>query len=143
MGCAIRSHRPGAETAYNSGYYFAACRRCGTDLIRAARGEWRMVPAGHRVVWKAGCHSHSIEADYAGVLPIAVHEAALPALRSPFVSWGRALLGLRQAGAAKAGPVRGPADEEAAPDFPYPRLLLVGVIVGAGLRMLLDMVSDR
>lgn len=77
------------------------------------------------------------------MLPIAIQEAALPALPSPFVSWSRALVRARRRGAGRPKPVGGVAEEEAAGDYPYPRLLLVGVMIGAGLRILLNMVSDR
>jgi hypothetical protein len=135
LRCAIvRRHRPAPRQIYNSGYYFSACARCGEDLVRAARGDWQRAPHGHRIVWKTGRHSHSIEADYAAVLPVAVRGATLPARPSPFASWRRDLI--RLPGRSPAPAV---AAEEEVGDFRCPRLLLMAVMLGAGLKMLLSL----
>ncbi len=49
--CQIGFHKPGAAVVANGGCSFAACRRCGRDLVRTASGRWH-VPRGYRVVWK-------------------------------------------------------------------------------------------
>jgi hypothetical protein len=136
IGCAVAGHEAGEEV-YNSGFYFSACRRCGRHLVRSARTSWEIPPPGHRVVWKAGRHSHSLDADYSGCLPIVKQEAALPAVRSPFASWSRAMIRLERPARA-AGPAQ--AIEESG-DYQSPRLLLVAVVLGAGLQMLLSFVS--
>ena len=141
LGCALAGHRAGDDAVYNSGYYFCACRRCGDPLIRGARDEWRAVPAGHRVVWKSGRHSHSLAADYDGVLPIVSPGLHLPARPSPFVSWCRDMV-------AKVRPARRRAAVAAAAeveegDYRYPGLIVAAVLVGAGLRLLLGFGADR
>jgi hypothetical protein len=135
--CAIGGHRAAPREVYNSGYYFSACVRCGKDLVRAARTDWQTPPAGHRIVWKAGRASHSIEADYADFLPVALATAALLAVPSPFASWSRVLVRLPPKAAPRAVAVQAAAIEESG-DFRCPRLLLMAVMVGAGLRLLLS-----
>ena len=51
--CSLGWHLPKRAARWNNGYYFTKCGRCGHDLVRTARGRWR-VPQGHRVVWPAG-----------------------------------------------------------------------------------------
>ncbi|MDQ4087749.1 MAG: hypothetical protein M3177_07050 [Pseudomonadota bacterium] len=144
IGCVVTGHSPRPGQVYNSGYFFTECRGCGRDLIRTARSEWHTVPAGHRIVWGPGPRSHSVEADYTGVLPIVQEEpAALPALRSPFVSWSRALTRVSGAARADQGTARATAAEELSGDYQYPRLLLMAVILGAGLRVLLNLAAGR
>lgn len=48
--CQLGRHRPGGIPRWNDGFYFAACERCGCDLVRTAFGRWH-VPEGYRVVW--------------------------------------------------------------------------------------------
>lgn len=141
LQCAVAGHRPDRNPVYNSGYFFVACRRCGHTLIRCASGDWRNVPAGHRVVWKSGRHSHSLEADYSGVLPIMQEAASLPALRSPYVSWSRALIRRKPSGDGRAAVAT--AIEEDSDDYRHPGLLLAAVLLGAGLKMLLGFASTR
>lgn len=140
MRCAIGGHAPQAGETYNSGYFFSACGRCGCPLIRSGSSEWGTVPSGHRVVWKSGRHSHSIAADFEGVLPILVREDRLPAVPSPFLSWSRSLVRLPRLAAANAQPR---CLEEPAEDYRYPGLLLIAVAVGAGLRFLLGLGMER
>lgn len=135
--CRLGGHRAAPDQVYNSGYYFAGCERCGRQLIRTARGEWSDVPAGYRVVWKPGRHSHSLEPDYAGVRPVVVPQLSLPALRNPLLSWCRALIRLRPARGVVPAATR--AAEVELDDCRYPRLLVAAVLVGAGLRMLLSL----
>ena len=140
LRCTLAGHRAGENPVYNSGYYFGACRRCGDPLIRGARGSWRPVPTGHRVVWKSGRHFHSLGADYDGLLPIVSPELQLPAAPSPFVSWCRAMV-------AKAHPARRQAAvatvEVEEGDYRYPGLLVAAVLVGAGLKLLLGFGAGR
>ena len=139
--CAIGGHRAAGAAVYNSGFYFSGCGRCGRHLIRTARSDWDRVPAGHQVVWKGGRHSHSLEADFSGVLPVAAEATpSLPATCSPFHSWSRAMVRFGRAEAAAPARV---ADEELGDDYRYPRLLLAAVIVGAGLKMLLSLATGR
>jgi hypothetical protein len=129
--CAIGGHEADQREVYNSGYYFARCRRCAGDMIRTG-GAWQAVPRGHRVVWKQGSHRHSIATDYGTHLPVLHPEANLPAVRPAYSSWNRALV--RLAGRRIPGgaiPVR--EDEEP----PYPYLLAIAALVGAGLQLLL------
>ncbi|HWT14064.1 MAG TPA: hypothetical protein VN231_15020 [Allosphingosinicella sp.] len=140
LGCTIAGHKAAADAVYNSGYYFSACRRCGRSLVRSAAGAWGPVPPGHRVIWKAGRHSHSLEADYTGVLPIVQDEPALPRSRSPALAAGRSLIRMRPSWSAAAGG-SGPAEENG--DYQYPRLLLLAVLLGAGVKMLLGLASGR
>ncbi|MFN3389642.1 MAG: hypothetical protein ACK40O_11995 [Allosphingosinicella sp.] len=79
--CHAAGHRGLDREIYNGGYFFARCARCKTDFIRDGRG-WRAVPQGHRVVWKTGRHSHSLEPDYAHALPI-LASSGEPAARAP------------------------------------------------------------
>lgn len=48
--CRLGRHRPRGIPRWNDGYYFAACERCGCDLVRTAFQRWH-VPSGYRVVW--------------------------------------------------------------------------------------------
>ena len=140
LRCAIGGHAARPRPVYNSGYYFSACQRCGRHLLRSARGDWDTAPAGHRIVWKPGRHSHSLEADYAGLLPAAGPDAALPAARRPRRT-GRALVRIRPRRLAGVGASAAAAEESW--DYPYPRLLLTAVIVGAGLKMLFGTAFGR
>lgn len=58
LACTLLRHAPQDER-WNAGWAFVRYRRCGCDLLRGA-GDWAPVPAGHRVVWKAGWHRHSL-----------------------------------------------------------------------------------
>jgi hypothetical protein len=139
FGCALGGHSPRPGETYNSGYYFSACRRCSRPLVRTAHGGWQSVPAGHRLVWRSGSRSHSLEADYAGVLPIVRDEASLPAARSPFVSRNRSMIRLR---ATTPEGARAGTPEESG-DYECPRPLLMAVVLAAGLRMLLNFAAGR
>lgn len=140
LGCTIAGHRADRNHVYNSGYYFSACRRCGSHLMRSAQRDWGPVPRGHRIVWKVGRGSHSLEANYAGVLPIVV-DAPLPAPREPWLSTSRALVRTGPCRPARSAFV-GAAEEDGG-DYQYPRLLLAVVILGAGLSWLTGLVSGR
>jgi hypothetical protein len=135
--CALFGHRPVPGEIYNSGYYFSGCARCREALVRAARDDWRTAPRGHRIVWKAGRHCHSIEADY--VLPVPVPPVTLPALPGPFASWRRDLVRLTPRAALRVAATRA----EEAGEFRCPRLLLMAVMLGAGLKMLLTFGAAR
>ena len=140
--CAISGHKIAPRQTYNSGYYFSACARCGQDLVRAARRDWQAPPVGHRIVWKAGRRSHSIEADYADVLPVVLPGATLPALPSPFASWSRDLVRLKRRTSPQSLAMRAAAIDENG-EFPFPRLLLMAVMVGAGVKVLLSLGATR
>ena len=49
--CNLGLHVPGEDAVWNRGFFFGACRHCGTDLVRTAAGKWH-VPKGQKVVWK-------------------------------------------------------------------------------------------
>ena len=138
--CAFGGHRPGPGQVYNSGYYFSACARCGRALVRSARSDWQTAPPGHRIVWKAGRHSHSVEADYADFLPVALRESTLPAVPGPFASWSRALVQVR-APVRRAARVAATAEESG--ELRCPRLVLMAVMIGAGLKLLLSFGTSR
>src|SRR4051794_10174327 len=137
LGCTIAGHDADRREGYNAGDYFSACRRCGSRLVRTPRSGWGPAPRGHRIVWKVGRGSHSLEANYAGVLPIVVEGAGMPARRQMQGSRALALVQQRPAAAASPGAV------EEGDDYKYPRLLLAAVIVGAGIRLLLGLASGR
>lgn len=137
VGCTIAGHAADHAQVYNSGYYFSACRRCGLPLLRSAHDDWRPVPSGHRVVWKSGPGSHSLDADYSGVLPVAL-DPAVP--RRPRRLTGRALIRTSPAKAAIA--IAGPG-EEAFDDHRHPRLLLAALFLGAGIKLVLDFTLGR
>ena len=139
--CAIAGHEAERRETYNCGFHFSRCRRCRRDMIRAA-GEWRMVPVGHRVAWKPGCHSHSIEPDYGRVLPVLHPQANLPAVRSGFLSWCRQLRHNATTRAA-VDPDRAAVEVEARANQPYPRLLVLAALVGAGLQLLIGFGGRR
>ena len=137
--CTLSGHRPAIRQVYNAGYYFSACARCGTDLVRASAEDWHAPPRGHRIVWKRGRHSHSIEADYSAFLPVAVPSASLPAVPSAFAARRRELVRLRRPAAARTATL---AVEENA-DFRCPRVLLWAVMLGAGIKVLLTLGTAR
>ena len=137
--CVLGGHKAGPGEVYNGGYYFARCRRCRRDMIRCG-AAWRRVPDGHRVVWRAGRCQHSLEPDLSGALPVLHREANLPAVRPPFASWSRDMVRLRRpVPAAKAATA--PASELEEP--PYPRLLVLAALVGAGLQLIFSLGSGR
>jgi hypothetical protein len=133
--CALGGHEAGSGEVYNGGYYFARCRRCGLDMIRSG-AAWRMVPEGHRVVWRSGRHRHSVEPSFAGVLPVLHRQANLPAVRTPFASWSRQLVRLRSRPGAGAAAL-----EKEEPH--YPALLVIAALVGAGLQLIFGIGSSR
>jgi len=138
--CALGGHEAGAGEIYNGGYYFSRCRRCERDMIRSG-AAWQMVPSGHRVVWRAGRHQHSVEPSFAGVLPVLHREANLPAVRPPFASWSRDIVRLRRPHAATAAASAAAVLEKEEPQ--YPRLLVFAALVGAGLQLIFSLGSGR
>jgi hypothetical protein len=138
--CALGGHEAGSGEVYNGGYYFSRCRRCQRDMIRSG-GAWQMVPDGHRVVWRAGRHQHSMEPNFAGVLPVLHREANLPAVRPPFASWSRAMVRLRRPPAATAAASAAAVLEKEEPQ--YPRLLVIAALIGAGLQLIFSLGSGR
>jgi hypothetical protein len=136
--CALGGHEAGPGEVYNGGYYFARCRRCRRDMIRCG-AAWRMVPDGHRVVWRSGRCQHSLEPDLSGALPVLHREANLPAVRAPFASWSRDMVRLRRSAPAAAAAAAVAEREEPQ----YPRLLVLAALVGAGLQLIFSLGSGR
>ena len=137
--CALGGHEAAEAETYNSGYYFSRCRRCRCDMIRSG-AVWRDVPCGHKVVWKGGCHSHSLEPDYAPVLPTLHRDANLPAVKPPFASWGRQLVQVAMPALARTngGGARSAASQEEPEERAYPYLLVLVAVVGAGLQLVMS-----
>jgi hypothetical protein len=137
--CALGGHEAADKEVYNSGYYFGACRRCGADMIRSGP-SWNEVPSGHKVVWKGGCHNHSLEPDYGPVLPTVHRDANLPAVKSPFSAWGRQLVQVAIPGLARTngGSARAAVADEEMQERPYPYLLVFAAVVGAGLQLVMS-----
>jgi hypothetical protein len=109
-------------------------------MVRSG-GSWLEVPRGHKVVWKAGCHAHSLEPDYDPVLPVLHREANLPALRPSFSSWSRQLVQVALPGRRRTNGGGGAAAavaEEEREEPPYPYLLAFAAIVGAGLQLVMS-----
>jgi hypothetical protein len=143
--CAFGGHEADQAEVYNSGYYFSACRRCRTGMIRSGPA-WRAVPRGHKVVWKGGSHSHSIEPDYGPVLPTLHRDANLPALKPSFASWSRQLVQVAVPGLARTnggGGARAAVSEEEPEEKTYPYLLALAAIVGAGLHLVMNFRAVR
>jgi hypothetical protein len=140
MMCRLGGHEAGPREVYNSGYYFSRCRRCDADMIRGG-GSWEMVPDGHQVVWKAGRHSHSVEPDYDHALPVLHPAANLPMVRPAFSSWSRQLARRRTKPARPEAAATAATLETEEP--PYPRLLVLAAILGAGLQLLFAVGSRR
>ncbi len=139
--CALGGHEAGPDEVYNGGYYFARCRRCRCDMIRCG-AAWRMVPSGHRVVWRSGRHQHSLEPDLSGALPVLHREANLPAVKPPFASWSRDIVGLRRR-SARAAPETAAAAAVEREEPQYPALLVLAALVGAGLQLIFSLGSGR
>jgi hypothetical protein len=137
--CALGGHEAGSREIYNGGYYFARCRRCQSDMIRCG-AAWRMVPDGHRVVWRSGRGQHSLEPDLSGALPVLHREANLPAVRPPFASWSRDLVRLRRPAHPTATAAAAAVEHE---ESQYPRLLVLAALVGAGLQLIFTLGSGR
>ena len=141
--CRIAGHARADDVVYNSGFFFGRCGRCRADLIRTGKGAWQDVPRGYTVAWKAGSrHSHSLAADFTGLLPVAIGETAprakLPATQSGFFSWSRALVGKApRRWRRRRDAVAAPAIPDEVEERPLPALLIVGLLFGASLRLLL------
>jgi len=143
--CALGGHEAGREEVYNSGYHFSRCRRCRRDMIRNG-AAWREVPKGHKVVWKGGCHSHSIEPDYGASVPTLHRDSNLPALRPAFSSWSRQLVQIAVPGLARTnggGGVRAAISEEEPQEQGYPYLLAFAALIGAGLQLVMGLRAVR
>jgi hypothetical protein len=138
--CALGGHEAGPDEVYNGGYYFARCRRCRSDMIRCG-AAWRMVPEGHRVVWRSGRHQHSLEPDLSGALPVLHRDSNLPAVRPPFASWSRDMVRLRRRAPAGTAAAAAVAVEREEPQ--YPPLLVLAALVGAGLQLIFSLGSGR
>lgn len=139
--CMLGGHEASPTEIYNAGYYFSRCRRCGEDMMRWG-AAWHLVPRGHRIVWKAGSHHHSIEADYGLHLPILHRESNLPAVKPRWASWDRRLVRSRRRAAAAAAPGGAGATAER-DEHQYPYLLALAALVGAGLQLVLTLGGGR
>lgn len=146
LKCRIAGHAGAAQVVYNSGFFFGRCSHCRADLIRTGKSGWQDVPEGHVVAWKTGGrHSHSLPADFAGLLPVMVGEAGprpqLPATRGHFLSWGRALVAKparRPGGKRAATSASAPAIPNEVEEKPLPALLIAALLFGASMRLLLS-----
>ena len=145
LKCRIAGHAGAEGLVYNSGFFFGRCSHCRADLIRTGKGAWQDVPEGHVVAWKAGSRrSHSLPADFTGLLPIAIGEtrprSQLPATQDGFFSWSRALVDVtprrwrlrRSAARASA-----PAIPDEVEERPLPALLVAALVFGASMRLLI------
>jgi hypothetical protein len=143
MLCAFGGHEAAAHEIYNEGYYFSRCRRCRTDMIRSG-AAWRAVPRGHKVVWKAGARSHSMEPVYAWVPPVLHPESNLPAPASPFASWSRTLAEVATPGLPRTnGGARAVVAEAENEEVGYPYLLAFAAMLGAGLHLVMSLRGMR
>ena len=61
LPCALFGHRPRREAVWNDGFYFAACNRCGADIIRIPGEKWH-TPHHARVVWSAAAPTSARQA---------------------------------------------------------------------------------
>jgi hypothetical protein len=50
LPCALLGHRISREPVWNNGFYFAACSRCGRDIVRIPGEKWH-APLHAHVVW--------------------------------------------------------------------------------------------
>ena len=144
LKCRIAGHARAEQVVYNSGFFFGRCSHCRTDRIRTGKGGWQDVPEGHVVAWKAGGrHSHSLRADFTGLLPIIVGETRprpqLPATQSRFFSWSRALVGKtpRRWRGKRVVQTSTPVIPDEVEEKPLPALLVAALLFGASMRLLL------
>jgi hypothetical protein len=138
--CLLAGHSADGEAAYNGGFHFSRCRRCRHDMIRSS-GDGEAVPEGHRVAWKSGRQSHSIDPDFSRVLPILHPQANLPALRPSFMSWNRQLA--RMGAARKSKPAPTAEEQEAKEKEPYPKFIVLVALIGAGLQLIMGFGGRR
>ena len=138
--CFLAGHSADRQLAYNSGFHFSRCRRCRCDMVRSS-GDWEAVPEGHRVAWKSGQQCHSIDPDYARVLPILHPQANLPALRPSFMSWSRQLA--RMGSGRRAKPTPTAEEKEAKEKEPYSGFIVLIALVGAGLQLIMGLGGRR
>lgn len=142
LSCTMGQHFAVRDEVYNGGFWFSACRSCGAGLFRTARRPWAPPPRGHRIAWKAGRQSHSIEPDFADLLPVPVPTQKLPARRSRWMSWCRELVRGRPRRLTVSA--RGGActlEEEG--DYRHPALALAGALLAAALTLAWDVVAAR
>ena len=143
LKCRIAGHARAVRVVYNSGFFFGRCSYCRADLIRTGKSGWQDVPEGHVVAWKqGGRHSHSLPADFTGLLPVMVGEAGprpqLPATRDRFFSWSRALVGKpSRRGRGSAVASTAPVIPDEVEEKPLPALLIAALVFGASMRLLL------
>jgi hypothetical protein len=114
--------------------------------------EWQVVPRGHRVVWKGGLHEHSRPAGYTRNLPILYRDSVRSGVPAHWRSggWYEQLLALAGGGAAErlapraSGGAVAVSLDDADPDAkPFPYLIALAAVAGAGLQLLLAERSRR
>lgn len=140
LACAIAGHRPVASPVYNSGLWFADCRRCRTGLVRLPRSPWAPPPSGFRIAWKGGNHAHGIAIDYSDVLPVAVETISLPARPGRFASWSRSMVPARS---MRLSAVAGSCVLEEEADYRHPLLMLAGAVLAAAMTFAWDVFGAR
>ena len=126
--CRLAGHVPEGDPIWNYGYSFARCGRCRSDIIHSGE-QWSLVPRGHRVVWKAGFHQHSIPADYRRTLPV-LHEGEKALPRQPLHVWHRQLLLLASNPHSSSDDPIPSAGEEEDPEPRYPALFALAILAG-------------
>ena len=143
--CFIQGHTPSEEQIWNRGYSFSKCRRCRCDMIRSD-GDWQAVPRGLRVVWKGGLHEHSRPAGYTRNLPMLYRDGVRGGVPAHWQGggWYKQLLAIAGGGAAErlSGPTSAGAAALAVDDpehdsRPFPYLIALAAVAGAGLQLLL------
>jgi hypothetical protein len=149
--CFIQGHSPSDEQIWNRGYSFSKCRRCRCDMIRSD-SDWQAVPRGLRVVWKGGLHEHSRPAGYTRNLPMLYRDSLRTGVPAHWRAggWYKQLLAMAGGGAAQrlSPPDSGGAAALALDDpegdmKPFPYLIALAAVAGAGLQLLLAERSRR
>jgi hypothetical protein len=139
--CFIQGHSPSEEQIWNRGYSFSKCRRCRRDMIRSD-SEWSVVPRGHRVVWKGGLHEHSRPAGYARNLPMLYRDSIRGGVPAEWHGgWYKQVLALAGGGTAQrlSAPAAAMAlDDPEQENRPFPYLIALAAVAGAGLQLLLS-----
>lgn len=139
MLCALGGHEAGEQETYNSGYYFSQCRRCNADMVRSG-GSWQAVPGGHKVVWKAGRHAHSMAPERSEALARVQDKGS-----SGAIDVAAAVKGHPQASVPlpQARRTNGAASAPSAQKNQFPYLLATAALVGVVLQFTLGLKDLR
>lgn len=151
--CFIQGHSPSDEQIWNRGYSFSRCRRCRCDMIRSD-SQWQAVPRGHRVVWKGGLHEHSRPAGYVRNLPVLYRDSVRSGVPAHWQAggWYSRILAIVGGGVGSgvgggerlSAPAAAVALDYPEPDLkPFPYLVALAAVAGAGLQLLLAERSGR